>query len=94
MKAVRAYYETLGQEYIDALNDMIVFDAMIYSTDWHFGNSDLLIDSRTNKIIGPAPLFDHENSLFNYSNERLMLISKIVQDWARALLEGASTIEE
>ena len=28
MKAVRAYYEQLGPEYVDALNDMIVFDAV------------------------------------------------------------------
>ena len=51
MKAVRAYYENLGPEYVDALNDMIVFDAVIYNTDRHYGNFGLHVDSKTNKIV-------------------------------------------
>ena len=69
MKAVREYYENLGSEYVDALNDMIVLDAVIYNTDRHFGNFGVLVDSKTNKIIAPAPLFDHGNSLFNLAGE-------------------------
>ena len=65
MKAVRAFYEALGEEYVRALNDMIVFDAVIYNTDRHYGNFGFLVDSRTNQIIAPAPLFDHGNALFN-----------------------------
>ncbi len=48
-----------------ALNDMIVFDAVIFNTDRHYGNFGFLVDSRTNKIIAPAPLFDHGNALLN-----------------------------
>ena len=44
---------------------MILFDAVICNTDRHFGNFGFLVDSRTNKIVAPAPLFDHGNSLFN-----------------------------
>ena len=49
MKAVREYYENLGSEYVDALNDMIVLDAVIYNTDRHFGNFGALVDSKTNQ---------------------------------------------
>jgi len=65
MPAVRTLYESLGAEFVDALNDMIVFDAVIFNTDRHFGNFGFLIDSKTNKIVAPAPLFDHGNSLLN-----------------------------
>lgn len=67
MKAVREYYETLGTEFVNALNDMILFDALICNTDRHFGNFGLLVDNVTNKIVAPAPLFDHGNSLFNFA---------------------------
>lgn len=67
MKAVREYYETLGPEFVSALNDMIVFDALICNVDRHFGNFGLLVDNETNKIVAPAPLFDHGNSLFNFA---------------------------
>lgn len=67
MKAVKAYCEELGEEYISALNDMLVLDAVICNTDRHFGNFGFLIDNETNKIAAPAPLFDHGNALFNYA---------------------------
>ena len=46
---------------------MIIFDAIICNTDRHYGNFGFLIDNKTNKIIEPAPLFDHGNSLFNFA---------------------------
>ncbi len=69
MKAVRKYYEELGDKFVRALDEMIVFDALICNTDRHFGNFGLLIDSHNNHILDPAPLFDHGNSLFNYAGE-------------------------
>ena len=65
MQAVREYYKKLGTEFENALDDMLVFDALIFNTDRHYGNFGFLIDSCTNRIIAPAPLFDHGNSLFN-----------------------------
>ena len=65
MDDVKKYYESLGPEYVKRLNEMIVFDAIICNTDRHFGNFGVLVNSRTNEIISPAPLFDHGNSLFN-----------------------------
>lgn len=78
MTAVRAYYESLGEEFVAALNEMLMFDALTCNTDRHFGNFGVLVESSTNKIIAPAPLFDHGNSLFslagedNWANEHLM----------------------
>ena len=67
MQAVRAYYKKLGAEFEKALNDMFIFDALIFNTDRHYGNFGFLIDSHTNEIIAPAPLFDHGNSLFHFA---------------------------
>ena len=67
MKAVREYYSNLGNEFEKALDDMIIFDALIFNTDRHYGNFGFLVDSHTNDIIAPAPLFDHGNSLFNFA---------------------------
>lgn len=67
MKAVREYYESLGSDFVNALDDMIVLDVLIFNTDRHFGNFGFLIDNKTNKISAPAPLFDHGNALFNFA---------------------------
>lgn len=65
LPAVTEYYERLGEPFVDVLREMLVFDAVICNVDRHFGNFGFLIDSRSNQIIAPAPLFDHGNSLFN-----------------------------
>ena len=67
MEAVREYYGQLGGEYVEALNAMLVFDAVIFNTDRHFGNFGFMVDNKTNKITASAPLFDHGNALFNYA---------------------------
>lgn len=67
MQAVKEYYKELGPEFERTLNDMLIFDALIFNTDRHYGNFGFLIDSHTNSIIAPAPLFDHGNSLFNFA---------------------------
>ena len=67
MRAVRAYYEALGEPFTKALGEMFVLDALICNTDRHFGNFGFLIDNKTNQIAAPAPLFDHGNALFNFA---------------------------
>ena len=67
MKAVREYYSSLGRKFEKALNEMIIFDALIFNTDRHYGNFGFLVDNNTNQIIAPAPLFDHGNSLLNFA---------------------------
>ena len=70
MKAVRKYYEQLGEEFERALNEMLAFDAIVCNTDRHLGNFGVLVDSHTNKIIAPAPLFDHGNALFSLAGDK------------------------
>ena len=67
MKAVRECYKTLGNDFVKALDDMIILDALICNTDRHYGNFGFLVDNKANKIAAPAPLFDHGNSLFNFA---------------------------
>lgn len=67
MSAVKDFYEKLGEEYVNALNDMFILDALICNTDRHYGNFGFLVNNKTNIIESPAPLFDHGNSLFNFA---------------------------
>ena len=69
MNAVAAYYRSRGEDFVKALHDMLVFDAVICNTDRHFGNFGFLVDNETNEIVAPAPLFDHGNSLFNFAGQ-------------------------
>ena len=86
MKAVREYYAALGDEFIAALNDMLVLDAIICNVDRHFGNFGFLVDNRTNKVVAPAPLFDHGNSLFNLAGRDDLVSDKALSDYADTLV--------
>lgn len=85
MRAVREYYSSLGTEFTSALNEMIVFDALICNTDRHYGNFGVLVDSHTNKIVAPAPLFDHGNSLFNLAGEENWTNKNVLQEYVKTL---------
>jgi hypothetical protein len=61
------YYTGLGGDFADAVRDMLIFDALIYNEDRHFGNFGLLRDNHTGEIKAPAPIFDNGVSLFNYA---------------------------
>lgn len=63
LTAVAENYQQLGVEFSNALADMLMFDALILNTDRHFGNFGVLVDSDSNQIVAPAPLFDHGCSL-------------------------------
>ena len=88
MRAVRRYYETLGEDFVNSL---------ICNTDRHFGNFGVLVDSRENRIIKPAPLFDHGNSLFNLAgdeNWRSEHLPSVYEDFfeeARRILDARNT---
>lgn len=69
IKETALFLKEKGQDYYDAFVDMLVFDALIYNTDRHYGNFGLLVDNKTNKPIKFAPLFDHGLSLFNYARD-------------------------
>lgn len=86
MDAVLSFYSELGPQYTKALSEMFVLDALIYNTDRHFGNFGLMIDSRSNRICGPAPLFDHGNSLFNFAGREDLVSEETLLSYADTLL--------
>ena len=61
------YYKSLGDDFYEQLCSMLVFDAVIYNEDRHFGNFGILRDNHTGQIISPAPIFDNGLSLFNFA---------------------------
>ena len=81
LRTVAEYLRSLGNAYYDRFVDMLIFDALIYNEDRHFGNFGLMVDNRTNRPCAFAPLFDHGLSLFNYA----------MPDDIRALDEYAKT---
>ncbi len=86
MKAVRKYYETLGDTFVQSLNEMLVFDALVCNTDRHFGNFGVMVNSHTNQIIKPAPLFDHGNALFNFAGDENWQSVSMLDEYADTLL--------
>jgi HipA-like C-terminal domain. len=67
LQACLNYYKTLGNDFVEAAHSMLVFDAVIYNEDRHFGNFGVLRDNHTGKIIAPAPIFDNGFALFNFA---------------------------
>ena len=60
-----AWYDRHGWK--ESLSDMLVFDAVIRNTDRHLGNFGFLVESHTNKLLQPAPIFDNGLSLYCYA---------------------------
>jgi transcriptional regulator with XRE-family HTH domain len=67
IKSVLEYCAEAGDDFLEAVRSMLVFDAVIYNEDRHFGNFGVLRDNHSGALIAPAPLFDHGLSLFNYA---------------------------
>ena len=59
------FYRSVSPDAYESLCSMLVFDALVYNEDRHFGNFGVLRDNHTGKIIGPAPIFDNGLSLFS-----------------------------
>ena len=67
LRTVADYIRNLGKDYYDEFVDMLIFDALIYNEDRHFGNFGFIVDNKTNQPCSFAPIFDHGLSLFNYA---------------------------
>lgn len=67
LKACLEYYRQLGPEAYEQIKSMLVFDAVIYNEDRHFGNFGVLRDNHTGKVTSAAPVFDNGMSLFNFA---------------------------
>jgi hypothetical protein len=61
---VLATYARMGDSWLEAGLDMFMFDALVCNTDRHASNFSVLRDNRTGEWLAPAPLFDHNLSLF------------------------------
>lgn len=85
IEAAIEYYNALGAEFSKAISDMLILDYLICNTDRHFGNFGVIIDSHTNKIISPAPLFDHGNSLLNFAGAEALSGSSALLEYANTL---------
>ena len=85
-EAVKECYKNLGKKFEKALNDLIVFDAIICNVDRHFGNFGFIVDNETNQIVAPAPLFDHGNSLFNMAGRDDLESEEKLNAYAETLL--------
>lgn len=61
-----AIAQELEEKSFESMRTMIVFDALICNEDRHAGNYGFLRDNHTGDLIGMAPLYDHNLSLFAY----------------------------
>ena len=55
---------------LEAFQDMMVLDSIIYNVDRHLKNFGVIINNNNGEIIGPAPLFDHGMSLLIGASKR------------------------
>lgn len=67
ISACLKYYKEQGENFYEHLKSMLVFDAVIYNEDRHFGNFGVLRNNHTGEVCAPAPIFDNGLSLFNYA---------------------------
>ncbi|WP_270379574.1 HipA domain-containing protein [Faecalibacillus intestinalis] len=68
LKKISIENDILSNVYLD-FQRMILFDALIYNKDRHFGNFGLLVNNHTMEIIGLCPIFDNGASLFSYADD-------------------------
>lgn len=78
--------ETFG---VEALADMLVFDALICNVDRHMGNFGMLCNSLTGEYISPAPLFDYGMSLmYNLTDDDLLRGGFDVDEYVRTVVSA------
>lgn len=77
------YYDSLGPEFGEQIRSMLVFDALIYNEDRHFGNFGILRDNQSGKIISPAPIFDNGLSLLCYAGNDDLASMFALEEYAK-----------
>ena len=78
------YYDALGPGFGEHIRSMLVFDALIYNEDRHFGNFGILRDNRTGRIKAPAPIFDNGLSLLCYAGREEIEDFEKLKEYAAA----------
>ena len=61
---VLAWCSAKGSLHVEAICDMLTFDALVCNTDRHLTNFGVLRDNATGRFIGLAPIFDNGRALF------------------------------
>lgn len=77
------YYDSLGHEFGEQIRSMLVFDALIYNEDRHFGNFGVLRDNNSGKITAPAPIFDNGLSLLCYAGKDDLVTFSAMEEYAK-----------
>ena len=77
------YYDELGPEFGEQLRSMLVFDALVYNEDRHFGNFGILRDNHSGKIVAPAPIFDNGLSLLCYAGNDDLTDLSALEEYAK-----------
>ena len=67
IQACLDYYAGISESALQEIKSMLVFDAVIYNEDRHFGNFGILRDNHTGKVLGADTIFDNGLSLFNFA---------------------------
>lgn len=67
IEACAEYIKGISDEAYQEFCSMLVFDAVVYNEDRHYGNFGILRDNKTGKVTGFAPIFDNGVSLFCYA---------------------------
>lgn len=57
----------------EKMEDLMLFDSLIYNTDRHLGNFGMLVDNNTRKILRPAPIFDNGNSILAFLDNEIQI---------------------
>ena len=78
-----SYYAELGEDFAEAVHSLLVFDALIYNEDRHFGIFGILRDNYFCALIGFK--FERHPSI-NWSERRLEAIERHAQKQGRQLL--------
>lgn len=65
--SVIKHFENLGLK--QELQDMFVFDAVVFNEDRHVGNFGFVVNNDTYEIVKMAPLFDHNIALLCYAEK-------------------------
>lgn len=66
IKLLEAVTKIYGKEKIE---DLMLFDSLIYNTDRHLGNFGMLVNNNTREFLKSAPIFDNGNSILSFLSE-------------------------
>ena len=79
-----SYFADIGVEAAERFRSMAVFDSLIANTDRHIGNFGVLRDNHTGEVLGFAPIFDNNVSLFTREFDDQLAVNELLVRMAHA----------